>query len=1355
MSYFAQRKVIEIDETGFPYMPQDESNPIEDFRECDAYVLLGPAGAGKTTVFRRESQETNRGLYVSARDFLSQEEWSKWEGKTLFIDGFDEVRCGSDDVRIPLDKLRRNLTKMGNPQFRLSCREADWFGINDSKHLRDSSPNGQVAILRLEPLSSIDIIEILRRNYTIEDPEYFVNRAETLGISDLLFNPQSLRMLVKVVNNGLAWPDSRRETFDMACNTLVGEHNEEHLIAKQHISTVKSINIAGRLCAILLLTGNSGFLRQPDSSQELIPIPQILGDGRLESYLQVLASKLFEKSEDESYVPVHRQVAEYLGSKYLTSKIRDGLPLGRILSLIEYDDGSIVSEMRGLGAWLATNCPPARAELISRDPIGTVLYGDVKGFSTMERCRLLTNIRPRLSKDPQILRTLVNDSRTGDLATEETAPLFQDALSTRSPSEHLQWYARSLVSALTHGTVHPELYSTLWSVVRNSRWRTVIRVATLDLLLSKGLSHQSMHLESEVLLQEIHAGTVEDEDDELRGSLLHHFYGKNRSLTGLLDCLEEPKIPNLFGKYQNFWLQFELEDISLDELMQSLDIIKAKLDAHRSRHAVAVSLLGKLFLRFLSYVVDHVSLEHIDKLIAWLDVARKVQVPGSQITERLKKSLGKRSDLMTAIISSHVERPLKSPDFADHVHHLEILLLNIDYQAVIGSEWFLNKALSTVDERAAHWYTRKLAGVMHSTGADRRHLFKIESHLQGASSLLDSFNARMQELQNIECQESSLANEYWERRKEGQDYWRKAIAAESFSDNNCSPGLLNQLAQAYFGEAIDVEGDSPKERLQDLFGEDTPGLLDTVLDGLRTVIHRDDLPDPNTILMMRSHGKVSALGLPILAGLQEETGANDSNELHLSESQRRSALAVYYSMRLPQSATRPPRWLIQLLESDPETCAEVLVQAVRVRLKAGDECREICYELAYSPKHSRVAALAVLPLLRTFPVRSANRLLIALTWLLRAASNHCASDAIRAIVEKRLAKSGMNMGQRIRWMGAQLLLDQDSFRESFQSYIESSDQRVSHLVQFLSEQVSSTKWIDTIDSSTATMLAGVIGRKYSPIYFDIHSDIYSSDSAQASKCISTLIDKLTFDPSEDAKQFLEELVDDQELSSWHSRLKHAAHTQKTVRQTSRFGHGEVRSVLGVLDDGEPVCVSDLKAVTLEALGQIRTSLRDGDTSWWRKFWNTGSHGRVIKPKVEDECRDILVDELRSILQRLNISVQHEALFADRKRCDITLGTSSFRLPMELKLSHSQDLFTAIDCQLVKKYARDNLCDGQGIYLVLWFGDSACSRRTSSPDGSGQPISPSYLEDVLRKSISSDLREKIAICVIDVSELQGS
>ena len=139
MTSTVRRTCREIGERDSRRPAEFPSRPVEDWKDETAYVLLGPPGSGKTKIFKHLA-ERQGGRWVTARDFLTFDDRVEWRDTTLFIDGLDETRAGSTDGRTPLDSIRAKLDRMGRPRFRLSCREADWFGANDRDHLKQVSP---------------------------------------------------------------------------------------------------------------------------------------------------------------------------------------------------------------------------------------------------------------------------------------------------------------------------------------------------------------------------------------------------------------------------------------------------------------------------------------------------------------------------------------------------------------------------------------------------------------------------------------------------------------------------------------------------------------------------------------------------------------------------------------------------------------------------------------------------------------------------------------------------------------------------------------------------------------------------------------------------------------------------------------------------------------------------------------------------------------------------------------------------------------------------------------------------------------------------------------------------------------
>ncbi|MCY4560233.1 MAG: hypothetical protein OXF79_28525 [Chloroflexi bacterium] len=129
--------------------------PLDTFQSVPAYVLLGDPGSGKSTAFCVEAEALGEdAVLMSTREFLRSyaNRGGDWQGKTIFIDGLDEMRAGSGEPRAVLDRLWMALDTLGRPRFRISCREADWLGSNDRTALASVSPDFQVTALRLNPL---------------------------------------------------------------------------------------------------------------------------------------------------------------------------------------------------------------------------------------------------------------------------------------------------------------------------------------------------------------------------------------------------------------------------------------------------------------------------------------------------------------------------------------------------------------------------------------------------------------------------------------------------------------------------------------------------------------------------------------------------------------------------------------------------------------------------------------------------------------------------------------------------------------------------------------------------------------------------------------------------------------------------------------------------------------------------------------------------------------------------------------------------------------------------------------------------------------------------------------------------
>ena len=550
------------------------------FRDCGAYVLLGAPGAGKTTSFKQEVAED---VYCDARDFINYDRFSGAE--TLFVDGLDEERAGSTDGRTPLNTILQKLDKLRPRRFRLSCREADWFGAADRRRLESVSPDGAVKVLRLDSLSEDNIRDILD-DEGVKDVDRFIDEARDRGLEALLSNPQTLKLLAVAVAGGI-WPATRTGTFEAACRTLIRELNKEHLQAVLQRADSEMLRTAGHLCAVQLLSGRIGYRLpiRPDDMDNYIDLRDIREPSQ-ETLLATLHTKVFDVT-DGLATPIHRHIAEFLAGRFLSTLIEDGLPVRRVLALLAGDDGRTVSGFRGLAAWLAAHSKKARQDVVERDPLGTVLYGDVKTFSVDEKRHLLDLLEQDAESDPRVFYAMHDlDSRWEGLATPDMGHAFREILTATGGSQGRQTVAFAVLRSLERGAVIPRLGPMLLDLVRDGKCWSSIREAALEAYVQQSSNGEdTADRELTTLLADVHAGSVSDPDDQLLGLLLMRLFPGTLPPAEVGRFLRERKRQSLIGQYVYFWEDGLAERSTDDQFADALDSIVET----RGRGALAVA----------------------------------------------------------------------------------------------------------------------------------------------------------------------------------------------------------------------------------------------------------------------------------------------------------------------------------------------------------------------------------------------------------------------------------------------------------------------------------------------------------------------------------------------------------------------------------------------------------------------------------------------------------------------------------------------------------------------------------------------------------------------------------------------
>lgn len=1335
------------------------SKPLTAYRESSAYVLLGDPGAGKSTAFETEYEALGEDAAcpITARNFLTFDPTKRpeWHGKTLFIDGLDEVRAGSSDALGPFDAIRCRLEALGKPRFRLSCRGADWLGANDRKRLRDISPDSKVIVLRLDQLTDEDIKEILENQKNIGRAETFIREAKERGVYELLKNPQSLKLLVKVVASGRYWPKSRLETFEKACRQLVLEHNEEHQAARYYErppDPSQLPDVAGRLCAVHLLSGIAGYSLHPSEENDEYPVFTSCAYDSPELLKPALSTKLFKEESGGRFVPVHRHIAEFLGARHLSRIIADGLPSRRILALISGDDGAPVTQMRGLSAWLAALSNDARAELIERDPIGVGLYGDIRGFTTKEKSTLLKFLKTSLNRELYQLGSVFQTAAAfGALMTPEMEPHLRNALTDSNRKEEHQSFVNFLLRVLREGSPLAILSEVLLEIVRDgTRWQGVNSQA-LYAFLHNCPDNPERTNSLKALLDDIRSGQVSDPDNSLLGPLLKQLYPGELHPSEVWNYLSKKEGRGiLINDFSRFWENRLLEVSSDNQVASLLDGLRERLSellpALQSHYQEDLPL--RLLARGLKAHGDKIETA---RLYDWLHVGSPETIVGvpSKIEEALndiRSWMEHRPEIQKAVIREGLNRcPDSDKSWGCAYRALERL-----YGARLPPDfglWCLHQAIALVDTKpkvAEFLFERAIQALTDTTINQQLSLTVLREQSQDNKKLRAVLERRLSP-QPIQMKVSERRREYNEKQRREKEQWLDYVRSneEALRENRAPPALLHHLAQEYLGDFNYLcAEDRPRAISKRLYGDS--GLIDAALMGLRGVIHREDVPSLEEILTLGEQGRKHYLERPFLAGLAEIERTTPEDASQWEDDRIGKALAFYFSVL---HGDYRPKWYERLLEARPETVAEVQVRFASSEFRRGSLNINKLWELAHDRHHAQVARVASLRLLRGFPTRCKLQQIQSLDYLLWAAIQHADRASLQKLIGKKLSRKSMNPAQRAHWLAAGFMVAQERYQDRLTDFVHSgrSQQRIRQMAEFFSPMNRIKPWMEYLGISAKEHLIRIFGSAFEPYDWKNESGFsWNPPGEEDFDLIRPLIESLKNTTDQEASDVLKRLIEDPTVSRWHRVLSQTQSAQRVIRRDSGYRHPSFEEVRKTLDGGTPSNAADLVVLVLDRLQKLAIEIRNGNTDDWKQFWNESKGDDPPTPKHEDTCRDALLSDLKRVLPPA-IDAQPEGQYANDKRSDIRVFYSGFNVPVEIKKSNHRDLWKAIRNQLIAKYTRDPKTDGYGIYLVFWFG-----RKYTQIEPSGaRPADAQDLKRRLESRLSREELLKISVCVIDV------
>ena len=1340
MGLILDRTARRIESDGRP----GPSEPLAAHRETPAWVLLGDPGAGKTTAFEEESRSWESAHFVSARDFLTFDlaRHPEWREGTLLIDGLDEVRAGQVDARAPFDAIRTRLDQLGMPKFRLSCREADWLGGSDRKHLRRVSPDGEIVVLRLDPLSDAQVRDLASDLLRDSDPAAFFAAASDRGLEPLLGNPQNIELLTQVFRGSGQLPASRLETFEQASALLAQERNEEHRIGGDERPVESLLDAAGWLSAVHLLSGAAGHcLSEQDAAGGYIPI-SAHGKDRQADIRAALRTRLFATDRKRRFRPAHAHLAAFLAARRLARLVKEGIPKNRILGLLAGYDGAPPTPLRGLAAWLAATSPSSRLRrwLIERDPVAVLMYGDVRDFPPAEKTFLLDS----LGRDPsRLYESLWPSSAVAALANPDMEDALRKRLRDSDRSDASQTVVEVIATACSVAPRAPGLAGDFESISRDTSRSTQVRLRALDAWIRSLQDAQDRVSRLRDRLSELHARSGTVTDIEMVTSLVGALYPADLSASDIWDYFLSdpiftwPTATIRFCRRLSWSCPDKELPEHLDQLARSINHIQIKLAEPHHR---------EILLRLLARALEaHGEQIETPRLLAWLQV-------GLDLAGRLPDRMSEPKELIEPIrqwLDGHPLIQKSAIAFAlrsDSLRPREFLYWSEPPADI--ADWHLDQAVlaGVQDPELAKRHLTEFLQAM----ADRP--FGVDSALASARSRLGASSEAVRFLNSglkSDLREGYLEDAVNRRRlrdnsSSGDSDLLEAVRSNktSLQENRADAGLLGRIAVEYRAPET-----TDRDRLLAALGGDEDH-TDAAIAGIRRAPDREDLLSVEEILQLRLEQRPVPFALPVLLGLAER-GAEEV--LHLDEARLRAALAFRLACGgFPER----PAWYDACLQQRPDLVAEALILFGRRLLQNGDSTLRDLYQFARKDAYAEVAKKATLPLLRAFPPRARVNQLRRLDELLQSGLRHFGADservALRTVIESKAHRKSCTHTARARWLAAGLVLDPESFIPAISKEVERSQARIHSFAKFFGPfGAEPLPWFfERVSCRAIEFLILTLGPAYEP-YVPGMGD---KSDVGVSWFIWKLIRRLAEFPDEDATEKLLDLASDQRLSKWSRELEYA----REIHRDANYRASTPGQVIEVLRDGPPAGAVDLQALVVDRLERIAAEVRATDANLWRQFWNEDAKTpmKPTEPKREDACRDALLPLLRGRLPA-GCNAEKEVQCAGDKRADLQISCGEWKVPVEIKKTSHQKLWQAVREQLLADYTLDPATEGLGIYLVLWFGleEKKEKKMPLSPDRK-RPKAPEKLQEWLLAALTPEERRRAAVLVMDVTPVKS-
>ncbi|HBE3760588.1 TPA: hypothetical protein KL629_000296 [Escherichia coli] len=1309
-------------------------------------VVLAEPGAGKTELMKSLALKLNTSVSnASVFAYVGADK----ENSPLIIDAVDEV------ARIDQSGIHKllALARASKPtRVIMSSRSSEWGLASTSIFERFLGVSPMV--VRLREFDQDEQHAIFKHHAPAEDFFAFQTEVTRFSLDMLLPNPQFLKMFTDAYLESDRRFADKRSIFALAVERLAKEVNPDIPKASVSLSVTQKIAFSAEVYAKLLLSGAEGVSTIDTTANRMYPMLPALFSNSTACY-DILSTQLFKPGDKEDqHRPVHKIVAEYCAADYLIKRIAapaDDLTLTKCLSVIA-PNGAARDELRGLLGWMAAlGNRSVQGSIIELDAYAVLANGDPSQLERSSKLQLLHRLKEIEAADPYFRRSdfwrrfSAAGFFTQDVV-EEIKPLL-----TMGNDGHLR---DLILELLTDSPVNSQLMSELSLLTLNPNESEHIRtlasrcllnvkeydfIGTLAVLIFEA-SNISLNIAAKVIEA---TGTEKFDHKYLSGFLrvcANLYPDHKEQFEGVVGTRYFIK------KLISCFSQHTLESL-LDELTHNLHCHCGKKSYECDCRNGISKIVGSMVDRYFELAQAPFDPARIWQWIGNLNFHRHCQPDQSKSVQVLRENETLRQGIIAHVFGPLTDRNeifnIRVWKFDGNLHsHSGLHLWRNDYTFI------LNLAFKTdnVDLWASFLVNHQRYKNREEQGFDDLRA-QMRQHALSKPAFMREW-ARYNNAIKLSEQEAQLWRFRHSRGRKRHERKQREIHARNIKFVNENRDIVERGCHwrclVRFAELVLMH----PERIEFEFGDEK--LVRTALKNCLDFITPEVPTLPELAALQcesRCRYSVMILYAACLEILRSEGNLECVNIVLLTA--LRTNIHMGYNSVSMEERDALQTEIDRLIFPDSESAEKYLRQYVEPQLAQPCPHPEI-WMLSGEEVFSHSRAKLSIEWLRRFTDLSLD----SVDAIFEIAAQYGDREDLKEIIAERCSEiisvwpnpteNEDIERKRIFWLVREFYF-LENITDNYWAWLKSDKDNLLCFYERSGRMSRSEHqaWPELTSIKIEAILDAFI-EQWPRVDLPDHWDSDSPEEEKAYRFLTNLIWSIESDIPDNALPVLGRLLNAPRFTTLHKELQsiHAAQIRKKALRD--FEPPTPDEIVQHLDCESVVTVEDLRQLVLQELQDFQKAIDGGEFNSADRFYEKNDRLDEVK------STEIIAERLNLRLQPQGITITPEHQLKGKNRSDFTasklIGGRRRLLVTEVKGQWHRELYSAASAQLYDRYSIHPDAEQQGIFLVIWFGESetVAGRKTHGIKTAQE------LKIGLEAVLPADLRGLIDVFVLDVS-----